>query len=302
MAFITSPVPIVGSTTLVDADVGDLNLDGITDVVSTHRNINPYSDPNRAPDLSELRFWWGNAMLDTSDRLDMTEVQYPFYVDVIDLEGDGTDELAVSIRHDDVTNCGIIMRDPILLGGFNTLGRLPADLSQDCRFAIGRLNDDNLVDLVTSAEPFVYISVDPGSNGVMIVPSTSRPPIATAHYGIDLDCSEPPGTIDHCPLGLRVWRQKSPMEFQVESEFTATNVNSHSVGDLNHDGDQDIVVCSESGVDLYLGAAGTSFAAGVSLALGDCDDTLIHDLNGDGGNDLAYLTSDNTVSFLINAI
>lgn len=304
LSFTAAPVAIVGSETLIDVDVGDLNDDGMTDVVSSHRNINPWADPDKAPDLREIRFWWGNTTMDVSDRLNMAVGQYPFYVEVADLDGDGTDELAVSSRDEDVNNCGVVLRDPTPMASdpFQILGVFPADLSLDCRFATGRLDKDALIDLVPATDPFVYLAVAPEDDSFMLQPSMSRPAITTAHYGINVDCSQPPGAIDHDPTGLRLWIQEPDFEFKVEHEFSATNVNAHAVGDLNHDGDPDIAVCSEGGIELYLGEAGTAFSTGLLVTPENCDDVVIHDLNGDGGNDLAFLAADDTVGLLINSI
>jgi len=196
---------------------------------------------------------------------------YPHAVEIIDLDSDGINDLAVSINFQGTLN--------ILHGrGDGTFGwSRPVDARLSV--AIADLNADGHLDLVSPGQVLFGdgsgefpTSTPLGTYGMSLAVGQITPdgtPIAVGGGSgtvtavlIGLD-----GTVH--PLGT------IPCDF----------VWSLAIGDLNADGHPDLVVASDAGLSVFLGLGNGSFGPRNDLGM-FADDVIIFDINGDNVPDL----------------
>jgi hypothetical protein len=233
----------------------------------------------------------------------------PAFVAVGDLNGDGNPDLVIA-------NFGGNTITVLLgngLGGFApALGSLFAVGANPQSAAIGDLNGDGNLDIVTvnSGDNTVTVLLGNGSGGFTAAAGSpfavGTNPQSVAIGDINRDRKPDIVTANSGDNTVTVLLGNGSGQFTPDpgNPFAAgANPQSVAVGDLNGDGNPDIVTANagDNTVTALLGDGTGNFAAGAHITVGSKPSSvMLKDLNGDGVPDLATANSgDNTVTVLL---
>jgi hypothetical protein len=299
--------------------VGDLNGDGLPDLVVTNESSNSVSVflNTTAPGASTPSF---------APKQDFTTGAQPEFVAIGDLNGDGLPDLAVA---DFGSNSVSVLLNTTAPGATTPSFAAHHDFttgSNPYSVAIGDLNGDGLPDLVTANFNSSSVSVllnttAPGATTPSLAArqdfTTGITPSAVAIGDFNGDGIPDLVTANRDANSVSVLLNTTApgaatLTFAAHQDFaTQSSPRSVAIGDLNGDGLPDLAVANSAfnanSVSVLLnttapGATTPSFAAHQDFTTGiNPFSVAIVDLNGDGKRDLAVANSGaNTVSVLLN--
>ncbi len=264
-----------------DLVAADINEDGAIDLVVANHETSYLT--------LLIGDGYGGFRPDANSPLTIDVDPHPHAVGVEDIDGDGHVDLVV----DDRTRRGLVVLRGLGDGAFETSGTLIEVGGDPYRgFAIGDLNGDGRLDLVTPNPKEVGVLVGTGSESIVFHRASPLPnssPFAVAIADINGDGF--PDVIASSERGgshVRVFLGDGHVVFREadDSPFRMTSgAKDITVGDVNGDGVEDVLISSWSSDVLFvLGGAATLRAVRLpgfenpwGLAIGD--------LNEDGRDD-----------------
>jgi hypothetical protein len=277
----------------ISAAIGDLNGDGILDVVTLNLP---------GPKVSVL-LGVGDGTFDAPTTFSVGVVFLARWVSIGDLNGDGNLDLVTA-------NQGSSNVSVLLGAGDGTFGAptIFAAGSFPWTVSIGDLNGDGDLDLVTAStstnKATVLLGVGNGTFGAAVNYATGSFPSAVSIADLNGD-----GALDLVTTNLNsdsvsVLLGAGNGTFGVAASFLVGDQPiAVSIGDLDGDGDLDLATANSSSdnVSVLLGAGDGTFGVAANHAVGDKPSSMsIGDLDGDGDFDLVTANSlTNTVSVLL---
>ena len=274
--------------------IGDLNGDGIPDLVVTERSAG--SSDGALDSLSVLLGTGGGAF---GPRTDYVTLHEPYSVAIGDFDKDGLPDLAVA--NESAASVSVLWGTGG--GRFDSRTDFPVggSLSAPISLAIGDLDEDGWLDIVAASFPTdaVWLLSGPGGGGH----GPGAPfPTGVHPYGVAIGDLNGDGKLDmaaanYADTTVSVLLATGNGFFSPKRDY-ATGPYPHAVGigDLNGDHMPDLIVaCAELGstgfapkVSVLLGTGGGAFGAKTDFWTGDnVDRVAIGDLDGDSKIDLA---------------
>ncbi|QKG54402.1 T9SS type A sorting domain-containing protein [Hymenobacter sp. BRD67] len=343
---------IIGAT-VSNVAVGDLNGDGNLDIVTTSRGIQVlFGQANGkfdAPRTYDATLGGRIALGDVNGdgRLDIVTCQYgsmaggmvsillgqggdnfssttsyligalnhPVWIALGDVNGDGHLDIVTANYENDTVSVLAGQAG----GGFATASYyVGVSGGKPYCVALGDMNGDGLLDIVTTNELANTVSVLLASGGSGFAPAKIYPTGAASNpYGnaqqLALGDVNKDGRLD---IVINNSYNVSVLIGEANGNlapFIPYSIGNHSntsyavqLGDMNGDGYLDIVTSSDTNVDILLGQAGGGFAAVQNFSRGnflsdDCETLALGDLNGDGQLDIVTANGmGNTISVLLS--
>ncbi len=269
----------------------DINKDGIPDLVLANLGSNT---------LSILP---GRGGLEFDMRTNLTTSTRPHTVIPRDLNGDGNLDLAVS-------QIGANSFAVFLGRGDGTFGpRTDFPLQGSPVFiGIGDFNEDGKPDVVASNQTLGSLEISIGAGDGTFGATTSYPTGANAH-GVVIADFNGDGHADVAVAGYTVGGNVSVLlgrgdgTFQTKRDFSTSFPHTLAAGDLDQDGDADLVVSNfDTGrITIALGNGDGTFATLPEIPTGkNAHASAVGDVNGDGRADIVVANQGaNTVSMIL---
>ncbi len=279
---------VTGGTPLTVAVV-DVNGDGLQDLVTANSNSNAVS----------LLLGTGAGAFGVKS--DVATGTQPVCATVGDVNADGRPDIVTANAGANTVSVLLGNSGPLGTGGFgprsdNTVGAFPASV------AIGDLNGDGRLDLVTTNEGTNTVSVLLGSGsggfGTKTDFATGATPISAAIGDLNADGKLDLVVTNFSAGTVSVLLGAGSGGFGPKTDVTVgVNPQGIALGDLNGDGYLDLAVANWGAgtVSVRLGTGTGGFGAKTDFAVGSYPQGIaLGDLNGDGRLDL--VTANNTAN------
>ena len=261
----------------------DCNENGIDDLEDVRTGAAPDCNENGIPDGCDLEPV--NPVLEPSGDVPSEELGIPFRVSFADLDGDGDPDLLALAHLNWPPSIEVIENDGA--GGFATSGTYPLEFAPESH-ALGDMDGDGDIDLALAylAPSHATLHLNRGDGAF---PDVALLPIDEEERSIAMADLDGNGALDLAMghQGLITLLAGGAGDFIRSDSFQDEWFFSLASGDLDGDGDDDLVAMSRSGLLLLVsdGIGGLSaLPIADALSLGTA---AVEDLDNDGDLDIA---------------
>jgi hypothetical protein len=272
--------------------MGDVNNDGILDLVTANGPSSSGSSPGTVPGTVSVRLGTGTGSF--TDLPDITIAASPRDIALGDVNNDGN--LDVLTAHLNSSTVGLRLGDGT--GAFAATAITTNAGIQPTSITLGDVNHDGNLDLFGSNYGSNVVAVRLGDGAGSFTGTTNLATGSlTGPYGVQVDDMNEDGHPDLVVItsnvttgGLVVCLGNGTGSFTVQPVVPGgASPSSLDVGDVNHDGHLDVVIGNfqYSGATVRLGNGQGGFTGSFSIPLTDTpSDLKLGDLNGDGNLDI----------------